>query len=89
MIPLRLHRVGNDRVPAIGTNDNAGTLGYRSASLRVSLDAHDSPAFGEQLVDDEAFSQFGAGFDGGVDQQLVENRPPWTERAWRIGARWK
>jgi hypothetical protein len=72
-------------VPAIGTNDNAGPLGYRGASLRVSFDADDSAAFAEQLVDDEAFSQFGTGVDGGVDLQLVENRPPWTERAWRIG----
>ena len=65
-------------MPAIRTDNDSGMLVERAAGLRMPSDAGDAPVFKEHLVDDEAFTDFGAGFGRGVDEQLVQDGPPRT-----------
>ena len=51
-------------------------------------DAGDAPVFEEDLVDDEAFTDFGAGLGRGVDEQLVQDGPPRTVRQRGVGRAW-
>ena len=76
VIALGGHRLGNQRVPAVGADHDAGALGDRASSVRAPADAGHPPAIEQQLVDREALPQLGAGLDGGVDQELVEDRAP-------------
>ena len=55
------------------------------ACWRAPLDADDVFMVEDQLVDDEAFTNLGAGIGGGVNQQFVENRAPWTKRDGSVG----
>src|SRR6266508_6511692 len=63
-------------MPAIGADDDVGTLGYRRVVLRSALDADDAPVLREYLLDGESFSDLRTGFGRGVYEQLVQNGPP-------------
>ena len=73
---------------AICTDNDSGVLGDSAAGLRMPFDAADAPVFEQDLVDDEAFTNFGAGLIRGVDQQLVQDCSPRTVRERSVVRAW-
>jgi hypothetical protein len=62
-------------VAPVGADDEPGVLAHRPAAALVAAHAGDAPVLLEQLVDREALAHLGAGPAGGVDEDLIEDRP--------------
>ena len=65
-------------MPAIGPDDDVRMFRDGTAVLRSTLDADRTFAFDNDLLDGEALTDLRTGFGCGVDEQLVEDRPPWA-----------
>jgi hypothetical protein len=76
-----LDDLGDQRVHAVGADDDSRPLLDRAARAAVTLDARDSIALPEQRLDDEPFPHFRPGLDGSVHEQLVQDRAPRAESA--------
>ena len=69
-----VHRSGDERVDAIGTDDDRRAFLDDGAARVAATDAHDSAVFNDELLDGEAGAHFGARFGSGIREQRVEDR---------------
>ncbi len=74
VVLLRPHRLGHQRVATVGADHHPGPLHHRRPAVAVAADAHHRAVLHEHLLDGEALPHLGAGGDGRVDQDLVEDR---------------
>jgi hypothetical protein len=71
----RAHRPGDQRVLAVGPDDQRGRLGDALAPLGAPADAGDPAALDRELLDDELLAHLGPGGPGRLQQQGVKDRP--------------
>jgi hypothetical protein len=63
----------NRRVPAISANHDCGSIDVRRSGCGPAPDSDDASTLGDQAINPETFPQLDSGFDGRVDEKLVED----------------
>ena len=84
---LRVHRICDERVPAVRSDDHAGALGDGWAAPLVTADADDAAMLEHEAVDRELLAYFDSRLGRGVDEQRVQHRSPGRTRSAPQGSR--
>src|SRR5690348_13895904 len=88
VIALRLDRIGDDRVPAVGADNDLRMFSHPGTSRRAASNAYNTSLLKHDLFDRKRFANFCTRRGRRVHEQLVENRPPRTVRRWKLVLPW-
>src|SRR5260221_4650394 len=78
LVGWSLHAPCNERTHAIGPNHDPCLLFHAATAWMPPLDARHPVAAPQDLLDEEAFAQFGTCFHGSINEYLIQDGTPWS-----------